>query len=104
VEFDWDEANVEHIAKHGIETWEVEEALEDPQALPADAYNTQGERRYGVLELAKQDAFCSWSTPGEVIRFARFTRAMPAQYKNGATGRVEYDQSEGKRRARAHLV
>jgi uncharacterized DUF497 family protein len=28
--YDWDEANEGHVARHGVEWWEAEEALEDP--------------------------------------------------------------------------
>lgn len=33
--FQWDEANEEHIARHGIDPEEAEEALSDPDAVPA---------------------------------------------------------------------
>ncbi len=29
-EFEWDDANIEHIARHGVEPWEAEEAVTDP--------------------------------------------------------------------------
>ncbi len=32
---DWDEANIGHIAAHAIEPDEVEEALRDPNRVPA---------------------------------------------------------------------
>ncbi|MGH3086677.1 MAG: BrnT family toxin [Rubrobacteraceae bacterium] len=31
--FDWDEGNEEHIARHGIEPYEAEEALLDPKRV-----------------------------------------------------------------------
>jgi uncharacterized protein len=43
--FDWDDANVEHIALHGLEPEDVEEAYLDPRRVPAEAYNTPTERR-----------------------------------------------------------
>jgi hypothetical protein len=33
VEFDWDEANTAHIARHGVRPEEAEEALTDPRRL-----------------------------------------------------------------------
>ena len=47
--FEWDEHNTEHIAKHGIEPWEVEEAFEDDDLLTTDAYNFKGEKRRGII-------------------------------------------------------
>jgi len=49
VQFEWDDANLEHIALHGIEPEEVEEAFGDPRRSGADAYNVPGERRDAIL-------------------------------------------------------
>lgn len=49
VEFDWDEANEAHIARHGIEPAEAEEAATDPDRVAAPAYRSQrGKPRQGV--------------------------------------------------------
>ena len=47
--FEWDDHNIEHIARHGVEFWEVEEAFEDDDLLTSDAYNFKTERRYGII-------------------------------------------------------
>ncbi len=47
--FDWDEANLEHIARHGVSPLEVEEAVTDPRRLGVPAYNLRGEVRWAVL-------------------------------------------------------
>ena len=47
--YDWDEANEEHIALHGLEPEEVEEAMEDPERVSFSAYNTASERRYSTI-------------------------------------------------------
>ena len=47
--YDWDEANEEHIALHGLEPEEVEEAMEDPKSVSFSAYNTASERRYSII-------------------------------------------------------
>jgi uncharacterized protein len=49
VEFDWDEANEEHIARHDVTPEEAEEALTDPRRIGAPAYNVGTERRRAVL-------------------------------------------------------
>jgi uncharacterized DUF497 family protein len=43
--FDWDEANIDHIADHDVAPFEVEEAFTDPDRIAAEAYNTPTERR-----------------------------------------------------------
>ncbi len=48
-EFDWDDDNVEHIARHGVEPWEAEEAMLDPDRVGASARNVSGERRFAVV-------------------------------------------------------
>jgi uncharacterized DUF497 family protein len=49
VEFEWDEANEEHIARHGVTPEEAEEALTDSRRVGAPAYNTEGEQRRAYL-------------------------------------------------------
>ena len=49
VGFQWDDANLEHIMRHGVRYWEVEEAFEDNYALRGDAKNVRGERREAIL-------------------------------------------------------
>ncbi|GAA5513652.1 hypothetical protein Dcar01_02396 [Deinococcus carri] len=49
MEFHWDDANTEHIARHDVEPEEAEEAATDPRRLAAPAYRAQnGERRQAV--------------------------------------------------------
>lgn len=47
--FDWDEANEAHVAKHGFEPSEVEEALLDPSQVSGDAYNAGLETRDAII-------------------------------------------------------
>lgn len=55
MEFDWDDANRQHIARHGISTEEAEEALQiDP--LDADVQQRAGEQRilcFGRTKLGR---------------------------------------------------
>ena len=48
-DFDWDEANAGHIERHGVECWEAEEALLDPQRRPLSRGVLGGEYRYAVV-------------------------------------------------------
>ena len=42
-EFDWDLGNEEHIARHNVEPYEVEEAMTDPERLGIDVHD-QGKK------------------------------------------------------------
>jgi uncharacterized DUF497 family protein len=46
--FEWDEANIGHIAAHGVEVAEAEEAL-TIAPLEIDSYDVDGERRFEDL-------------------------------------------------------
>lgn len=37
MEYDWDDENVDHIARHNVEPHEAEEAIEDPRRAPTNA-------------------------------------------------------------------
>jgi uncharacterized DUF497 family protein len=46
VEFDWDDAKIDHIARHGVQPEEAEEVPTAPSRVAAPAYRSQnGERR-----------------------------------------------------------
>jgi uncharacterized protein len=42
MEFDWDGSNTDHIARHKVETWEAEEAVQDPERTPFPAHSGAG--------------------------------------------------------------
>jgi uncharacterized protein len=62
--FDWDENNIEHIARHGVEPWEAEEALLDPGRIGTLAYRVGREPRRAALG----------ATEGGRVLFVVFTR------------------------------
>ncbi len=50
MDFDWDFANLDHIARHKVEPDEVEEAVQDPDAVPYPTHRgPQGQARYAVV-------------------------------------------------------
>ena len=49
VEFEWDDANEEHIAAHGIQPDDVEEAISDPRRIRKPARRVRGEARWGIV-------------------------------------------------------
>ena len=48
-EFQWDDANIDHLALHHVEPFEVEEAIADPYRIARQAYNTPTERRRAIV-------------------------------------------------------
>ncbi len=63
MEFDWDEANEEHIARHGIYRHDAEAILTDPYGEIVDSELVEGELRYRQIG----------STPGGRILIVVFT-------------------------------
>ena len=53
MEFDWDSANLRHIALHGIDPDEAEDVVLDKNACDFPAHRgPKGERRFGILGKA----------------------------------------------------
>lgn len=53
MDFDWDQANIAHIALHNIDPEEAEEAVLDENALDFPAHRgPKGQRRFGVIGKA----------------------------------------------------
>lgn len=46
--FDWDEANIAHIARHAVSPAEAEQVLSDPARVASQAYNKDGELRAAI--------------------------------------------------------
>lgn len=51
MDFDWDAANLGHIARHKVEADEVEEVVGDPAVIAAEKVfrGPQGQRRFGAI-------------------------------------------------------
>ena len=68
--FDWDDANIDHLARHGVEPDEAEDALLDPHRVARDAYNVAGEKRSAVVGVAGSGRllFVVFVRRGDLIR------------------------------------
>jgi len=54
VEFDWNQHNSDHIARHCVSPQEAEDALTDPDRLAVPAYKgSDGEPRWAVVGSTK---------------------------------------------------
>ena len=51
MQFDWDDANIQHIARHGVTPKEAEEALSDPDRIAEQTYSKDGELRASITGL-----------------------------------------------------
>jgi uncharacterized protein len=49
MDFDWDDNNLDHIARHGVEPEEAEEAVLDEEAKSVSIYNRSSEWRQGII-------------------------------------------------------
>jgi uncharacterized protein len=69
LEFDWDDANIEHIAQHQLIPPEVEDALCDPRRIGATANKSQ-EKRWAILgsTLEGRVLFVVFTKREELIR------------------------------------
>jgi uncharacterized protein len=54
VDFDWDNANIDHIAGHGVSPTEAEDAILDPDRIGAPARSTPTEKRRGIVGATEQ--------------------------------------------------
>lgn len=64
MDFEWDEYNINHIARHNVTLEEAEEALLDFRRIGTPAYQVTNEQRWAVLG----------STEAGRILFVVFTR------------------------------
>ena len=74
-EFDWNQANVDHLAEHGVDPEEAEEAATDPRRRPTVANQFPGQPRRSAI-IGRTDS-------GRIIvvvmtRSGRFTRVITA--------------------------
>lgn len=51
--FEWDDANADHIARHGVQPEEAEEAVLDSRRVARQAYTVADERRSAILGAAQ---------------------------------------------------
>ena len=75
VVFEWDEANLGHLEKHGFTREDAESVVTDPRRVRVDTYNARGERRYGVIGRGTggdiRPFHCRAATPTEKRRYRR---------------------------------
>ena len=54
VKFEWDEANAEHVARHGVSIEEAEQAVGSSRLVRIGGSSVAGERRFTVLAQTEE--------------------------------------------------
>lgn len=69
-DFDWEDANVDHIARHGVTPTEAEDAVLDSRRIPAVARSTLTEQRIGIvgMTVTARLLFVAFTERHEMIR------------------------------------
>lgn len=91
MQFDWDLANLEHIARHKVEPQEAEEAVTDPAGIPAESAHRgpAGERRAAIVGATETGRVLYVVLTGRGDRI-RVVTARPAN----AAERYRYETEE----------
>jgi uncharacterized DUF497 family protein len=78
--FEWDEANVEHIARHGVVPDEVEEVFSDHRRIAVPARDQGGEPRFALVGGTEDGRvlFVVYTIRRDVIRVVTARDAAPA--------------------------
>lgn len=79
--FEWDDGNLDHIARHGVAAEEAEEALLDRRPIGAPAYAVEGETRFAVLGATEQGRviFVAFTRRGRNVRVVTARDATPVE-------------------------
>jgi uncharacterized DUF497 family protein len=91
VEFDWDEANTSHIARHGVTPTETEESLLDPFSKDVDSWVEDDEVRYRQIgsTISGRLLAVAYTLRGDAVRpVTAFepTRSEAKAYRHGSNG------------------
>ncbi len=81
----WDDEAIAHIARHGVEPWEVEEALADSDRRKFSAYYAPGDRRMGFIGKTEDGRVLVvvLRRPRASARSWRETRQKPRRNRTG---------------------
>lgn len=69
-EFDWDDSNLYHLARHNVAPEEAEQAILDPNGVLLEIYTDNGEQRTKALGMTRSGRILTvvFSFRGEAIR------------------------------------
>ncbi len=79
--FDWDDSNVDHVARHHVTREEAEEALLDPRRISTSAYTVVSERRWALIGATEDERvlFVVFTRRGRQVRVVTARDATPRE-------------------------
>lgn len=83
--FDWDDANLDHIAEHDVEPEEAGEAVVDPKRVSRAAPQSMARDVSRFLAPLTMVAGSSLSAPAEEVLFVLSRRATRPMLRSGCT-------------------
>jgi hypothetical protein len=88
-DFDWDDANAGHIARHSVSPEESEEALLDPRRFAQQARRSEAEHRSAVLGATSSGRilFVVYTKRGDRIRVITVRDATERERQRYRRGR-----------------
>lgn len=89
MEFDWDDANIQHIARHGVTPDQAEQVLTDPERIASETYPKDGEARLRVTGLTYDEQLLTVIVTMRPIKRIRVVTARPASPRE----RQEYQEA-----------
>lgn len=78
MDFDWDAANIAHIARHKVTPEEAEQAVTDPERLARPTYSKDNEPRLSVTGLTFEDRLLTVVVTMRPVNRVRVVTARPA--------------------------
>ncbi|MBI4504713.1 MAG: BrnT family toxin [Chloroflexi bacterium] len=81
MDLQWDDENVEHVARHGVAPEEVEEALQDTRRIGAPTYHAAGELRWALIGAteAGRVLFIVYTRRSGTVRVVTARDAVPRE-------------------------
>ena len=91
-EFNWDDANVGHLARHGVSPFEAEEAVLDPHAILLEI-RTRDEERVKAVGATSSGRILVAYLHGEARQFGQLPRTSLRSQFRGCIWKVNvYDR------------
>ena len=75
----WDDENLEHIARHGVDDIEFEDVLFDPERIAVEAYNTDDQERMAYIGKTESGRILFTSTASTSYVRIEFAECFPGR-------------------------
>jgi uncharacterized protein len=87
--FDWDDHNINHVARHNLDPEDAEDAVLDPRRVRTDAYNVPFEKRQAIIGMTERGEIIKvvYTKRGDKFRVVTATPATASERKRYSRGR-----------------